>query len=376
MAVAPTDPNRVYVVSGDTNGFDKGFFVSNDGGDTFQTAGHANNESEYQWWFGRIWVDPGNENHVFVADVSLRQSFDGGQTWSSINGVHADQHTMAWDPGTVSTTDQSAERIYLGNDGGIYHTDSDGIASSSWVHATYEPWNQTYHIAVAADNDNRLATGMQDNGSVRTWTPATPSPTDTSQFNAYGGGDGHYVAIDQTNDAIYYQCSQNGNCGGVQDNSDGTADDAPVRPPPGYRDTVHRGRAPGDRPHQPVSALPWRERARPVDRSRSHVDADQPLGSERPARPAAPRGGAGSGLRQHVRDDLGDSACGDQSRSERAREHDLCRHRHRLPVEDSRRRPDLDAANRAAPALGELDRGGPREREPGLGRVLRVPHRR
>src|SRR6266480_5067851 len=161
-------------------------------------------------------------DHVFAADVSLRQSFDGGQTWASISGVHADQHTMAWDPGTVSTIDQSAERIYLGNDGGIYHTDADGTTSSSWVHATYEPWNQTYHIAVAADNDNRLATGMQDNGSARTWTPADPSPTDTSQFNAYGGGDGHYVAIDQTNDAIYLQCSQNGNCGGVQDNSDGT----------------------------------------------------------------------------------------------------------------------------------------------------------
>jgi photosystem II stability/assembly factor-like uncharacterized protein len=223
VAVAPTDPNRVYVISGDTNGFDKGFFVSNDGGDSFQTAGHANAESEYQWWFGRIWVDPGNENHLFVADVSLRQSSDGGQTWSSIGSVHADQHTMAWDPGTVSTADQSAERIYLGNDGGIYHTDSDGTTNTSWVHATYEPWNQTYHIAVAADNDNRLATGMQDNGSVRTWTPTNPSPADTSQFNAYGGGDGHYVAIDQTNHAFYYQCSQNGNCGGFQDNSDGTS---------------------------------------------------------------------------------------------------------------------------------------------------------
>jgi len=222
VAVAPTDPNRVYVISGDTNGFDKGFFVSNDGGDTFQTAGHANNNSLYQWWFGRIWVDPGNENHLFVADVSLRQSTDGGQTWSSIGSVHADQHTMAWDPGTVSTTDQSTERIYLGNDGGIYHTDSDGTTNASWVHATYEPWNQTYHIAVAADNDNRLATGMQDNGSARTWRPNNPSPTDPSQFNSYGGGDGHYVAIDQTNEKIYYQCSQNGNCGGVQDNSDGT----------------------------------------------------------------------------------------------------------------------------------------------------------
>ena len=118
--------------------------------------------------------------------------------------------------------DQSNERIYLGNDGGIYHSDSDGTTNACWVHATYEPWNQTYHIAVAADNDSRLATGMQDNGSNRDWTPTNPNPSDASQYNAYGGGDGHYVAIDPTNDKIYYQCSQNAFCGGVQDNGDGT----------------------------------------------------------------------------------------------------------------------------------------------------------
>jgi photosystem II stability/assembly factor-like uncharacterized protein len=222
IGIAPSDPGRVYVITGDTNGFDKGFFVSNDGGDSFQTAGHANANSEYQWWFGRVWVDPGNENHVFAADVSLRQSFDGGQTWSSVSTVHADQHAMAWDPGTVSGADQTRERIYLGNDGGVYHSDSDAATAASWIHASYEPWNQTYHIAVAAGDDTRIATGMQDNGSVRTWTPTDPSPADTSQFNAYGGGDGHDVVIDPSDERIYYQCSQNGNCGGVRDNSDGT----------------------------------------------------------------------------------------------------------------------------------------------------------
>jgi hypothetical protein len=52
---------------------------------------------------------------------------------------------MAWDSSTVSTADQSAERIYLGNDGGIDHTDTDGTTTRSWTQATYEPWNQTYH---------------------------------------------------------------------------------------------------------------------------------------------------------------------------------------------------------------------------------------
>jgi photosystem II stability/assembly factor-like uncharacterized protein len=203
IGIAPSDPNRVYVITGTQYGLDKGFYVSNDGGDTFVPAGHAGGNSGYSWWFGRVWVDPQNENHVFVADVSLRESTDGGATWHTSAGVHADQHALEWDP-------NAANRIYLGNDGGVYHSDSNG-ASGSWVHANYEPFNQSYHLAVAADDPTRLATGLQDNGSVRTWT-ATSEPSDLTQWNAFGGGDGHEVLIDYANHNIYYECLQVGSC--------------------------------------------------------------------------------------------------------------------------------------------------------------------
>jgi photosystem II stability/assembly factor-like uncharacterized protein len=203
IVVAPSDPNRVYVISGTQYGRDKGFYVSNDDGDTFTPAGQAGGSSGYSWWFGRVWVDPKNENHVFVADVNLRESFDGGATWAISAGVHADQHALEWDPNI-------AGRVYLGNDGGIYRSDSNG-ATGSWVHATYEPFSQSYHLAVAADDPTRLATGTQDNGSLRTWT-ATSEPGDLTQWNPYGGGDGHEVLIDYTNHTVYYECSQVGSC--------------------------------------------------------------------------------------------------------------------------------------------------------------------
>ena len=203
VAVAPSDPNRVYVVLGSPYGPDKGFYVSNDGGDSFVAGGRPGASGGYQWWFGRVWVDPTDENHLFSGDVSLRQSFNAGQTWSNSGSVHADQHAMAWDPNV-------ANRVYLGNDGGIYRSNSNG-ANGSWVHATYEPWNQSYHLAVAQDNPTRLATGLQDNGSVRTWT-ATSEPSDLTLWNAFGGGDGHEVLIDPTNHNIYYECLQVGSC--------------------------------------------------------------------------------------------------------------------------------------------------------------------
>jgi photosystem II stability/assembly factor-like uncharacterized protein len=213
IAIAPGDPNRVYVVSGTPYGPDKGFYVSNDGGDTFVPGGRPGSSGGYQWWFGRMWVDPKDKNHLFSADVNLRESKDGGATWADSGGVHSDQHAMQWDP-------KVANRIYLGNDGGIYRSDQNG-ATGTWVHATYAPWNQSYHLAVAADDPNRLASGLQDNGSVRTWTNTTGA-TDLSQWNAYGGGDGHNVLIDPSDHTIYYECSQVGVCTRHQD-ADGTS---------------------------------------------------------------------------------------------------------------------------------------------------------
>ncbi len=208
IGLAPSDPNRVYIVFGSPYGPDKGFYVSNDGGDSFVAGGRPGASGGYQWWFGRLWVDPNDENHLFSGDVSLRESNDGGATWHNSNPVHADQHAMAWDPNV-------ANRVYLGNDGGIYHSQADG-ANGSWVHATYEPWNQSYHLAVAQDDPTRLATGLQDNGSVRTWTASSP-PSDLSQWNAFGGGDGHEVLIDPTDHNIYYECLQVGSCRRHQD---------------------------------------------------------------------------------------------------------------------------------------------------------------
>jgi hypothetical protein len=77
-------------------------------------------------------------------------------------------------------------------------------------------------MAVAQDNPNRIVTGLQDNGSVRDWTSANPNPSDLSQFNSYGGGDGHWVLIDPTDSNTYYACSQNASCSGNTDNPDGT----------------------------------------------------------------------------------------------------------------------------------------------------------
>jgi photosystem II stability/assembly factor-like uncharacterized protein len=196
VALAPSNPDRVYVITTATFGQDKGFYVSNDRGETFNSAALPGSQGGFGWWFGRIWVDPANADHLFVAGVNLRESTTAGATWTTSRGLHADQHAMEWDP-------QVPRRVYEGNDGGLYRSDANG-SDQSWTKATYEPYTQHYQVEVAETDPTRVSGGTQDNGCIRSWGPTS--------WNNYGCGDGEYVPIDWSDPRIFYGCSQYGAC--------------------------------------------------------------------------------------------------------------------------------------------------------------------
>jgi len=77
-------------------------------------------------------------------------------------------------------------------------------------------------LVVDPSDPNRIAIGLQDNGSNRTWTTGGSTPTPPYTFSSYGGGDGHYVAVDQSNHNYLFQCSQGGACGGRLDTPTGS----------------------------------------------------------------------------------------------------------------------------------------------------------
>jgi hypothetical protein len=101
---------------------------------------------------------------------------------------------MVWDP-------KVAQRAYVGNDGGLYRSDTNG--DGGYVHASVEPFTQFYSVGVSEQDHTRVVGGAQDNGANRSW------PTN---WNAYVGGDGEEALIDPTNQDNNYGCSQYGSC--------------------------------------------------------------------------------------------------------------------------------------------------------------------
>jgi photosystem II stability/assembly factor-like uncharacterized protein len=84
-----SDPNRAYLISSTARGNYNGFFTSTDAGATWtpvgaQSGGTLQNISGgFAWWFGRVYVDPVDPQHVFVAGVNLAESLNGGLNWGS-----------------------------------------------------------------------------------------------------------------------------------------------------------------------------------------------------------------------------------------------------------------------------------------------------
>jgi photosystem II stability/assembly factor-like uncharacterized protein len=207
IGLAASNPDRVYVVTGGQSGL-KGFYVSDDGGNSFTAQTPPGSQSSFPWWFGRIWVDPLDEDHLYVAGVQLRRSTDGGATWADSDGlvgtgnIHVDQHAMQF-------SEAIPGRVYVGNDGGTYRSDGNG-ASGTWSAATFQPYMQFYTLDVGEQFPDRVVGGAQDNGSLRSWTGQNPGSPDG--WASYNGGDGETTLIDPSDNNVFYGCSQYGNC--------------------------------------------------------------------------------------------------------------------------------------------------------------------
>jgi photosystem II stability/assembly factor-like uncharacterized protein len=227
IGVAVASDGTVYGNVSGPSGVYSGFYSSSDGGQTWTTGQPPTNPEDsfyvYGWWFGRIYVDPKDPKHVFQGALVLQESKDGGQTWNNAAGScsnictngHADNHAMAWDP-------TAANRVYLGNDGGVFRSDDDG---ATWKRFKSLPISQVNGLDVSQQDPTRMVVGLQDNGQNRNWVKSTDHGN-PAIFNSYGGGDGQRVSIAPARQNVVYGCYQYGACavstdGGTTSNSMG-----------------------------------------------------------------------------------------------------------------------------------------------------------
>jgi hypothetical protein len=169
LAIAPSDPQRVYLMMQDSADDQvHTFYRSIDGGanwSSFTAPAALNNGANSQTWYDLISaVDPTNPNVVVVGGIELARSNDGGATWTSISStanVHVDQHALVF---------FNSSRLLIGNDGGIYYSSNmtnttptyaqknNGFDATQFYGCDFHPTDANYFLAGAQDNNTQQFT--------------------------------------------------------------------------------------------------------------------------------------------------------------------------------------------------------------------------
>ena len=220
IAVAPSNPNRLYAVVDDLGAAiaspirgssaapaasapkpPGGIYLSDDAGATWKLVNNEQRLWSRGWYFGQITVDPANPDRAYDINTATYMTLDAGKTWVPVKGAPGgdDYHQLWINP-------KDGNRMVLSSDQGTVVSVDGARTWSTWYN---QPTAQVYHLAA----DNRfpywLYGAQQDSGGVgvstwsrmgslsfRNWEPTCqagesntvlPDPRDGNVL--YGSGD-------------------------------------------------------------------------------------------------------------------------------------------------------------------------------------------
>ncbi|MFY9573449.1 MAG: glycosyl hydrolase [Blastocatellia bacterium] len=186
LAISPVDTNVIYatVEAADGKG---GIFRSSDRGGSWERRNPFDAGAMY---YAQITADPKELDRIYVMNVFLMVSDDGGRTLRRLGekSKHVDNHVIWIDP-------DNTRHYLVGCDGGVYESYDRG---SNWQFKPNLPLGQFYDVTV--DNATpfyNVYGGMQDNYSV-----GGPSRTRSasgivnSDWFVTHGGDGFRTQVD------------------------------------------------------------------------------------------------------------------------------------------------------------------------------------
>jgi photosystem II stability/assembly factor-like uncharacterized protein len=199
LAVAPSDPSRVYALIGSKDGV---LWKSENRGERWSLVSRLRELDARPFYFSRLAVAPDNEDKIYFLSFHILESTDGGRTARIIGrGVHADQHALWIDP-------RNPNRMIEGNDGGAYLS-TDG--ARTWRHMDNIPIEQFYSVSLDPyRTPYGVCGGLQDNSA---WCGPTNSlsrtPITGAEWFSVVFGDGQY-AVPAPGTPFIYSDSQNG----------------------------------------------------------------------------------------------------------------------------------------------------------------------
>jgi len=150
--VSRAERGLVFAMVENENG---GLFKSHDAGATWTRMSTQADLRTRPWYFSHVYADPFDASIVYVLNVGMYKSVDGGKSFSGMGTKHGDHHDMWIDP-------KNNQRMMVADDGGGVVSVDGGRHWTEQDLAT----SQFYHVSVDDHFPYRLYGAQQDNSTV------------------------------------------------------------------------------------------------------------------------------------------------------------------------------------------------------------------
>lgn len=195
LAISPSDPDVLYstIEAAEKQG---GVFRSLDRGITWEKRNSFDEQAQY---YAHLVVDPVDKNRIYIMNVLIQVSEDGGKTLRSMTErwKHVDNHSLWIDP-------KQPNYYLVGCDGGIYESFD---RAANWKFISNLPITQFYDVTCEQVDSPfyRVYGGTQDNntlgGPARTMSVHGITNSD---WTVLVGGDGFHCKVDPKDPNIVY----------------------------------------------------------------------------------------------------------------------------------------------------------------------------
>jgi photosystem II stability/assembly factor-like uncharacterized protein len=204
LALTAADSNRVYALVENENG---GLFVSEDAGTSWTLVNSNRNVRQRAFYYTHVYADPANKDTIYMLNVGLFRSTDGGKTMAQVGqGTHGDHHDFWINP-------DDPEHVIDGNDGGGAISYNISSPQRTWSGQDF-PTAQMYHVITTNHIPFHVCGSQQDNSTLCV-------PSDTGLGGGFGrippvapyqvgGGEPGYIAPDPKDVDVFFSASNNG----------------------------------------------------------------------------------------------------------------------------------------------------------------------
>ncbi len=193
VSVSGARAGRVYALV-EAAGDKTGLYRSDDHGERWNLVNANRDLIHRPWYYTHVFADPGHADTVYVTNLQMWKSTDGGASFSEVTTPHGDNHDLWIDP-------LHPLRMVQGNDGGACVSFNGG---ASWSSIYNQKTAQFYRVDTDHQHPYRVYGTQQDNTSISVPSASEWGVITLGDCTYPGTGESGFIAVHPQDSNIVY----------------------------------------------------------------------------------------------------------------------------------------------------------------------------